>query len=312
MSFELQLLGGAGGAIRYIECTGMLFAVNYGKTCKRPKKEFQMQEQEIKHIIVGLDFSKYSKTVVKEAQALSETLNVPLTYVYAYDYYQTLGDTIEDFVLRMKFQIRKAYKLKENSTILVKMGDPAMQLIEIGKKVEQAPLIVVGHKGYSKMARFFLGSTAEKVATLSPFPVWIHRGRRTLLPKRILVPSDFTEQTDRTLMRVKSFEASVHPTLEVYHVIPEPTPILNFPVYSSMKKQIHEEDNKILAKFTKTHPGMKMIRSNGNILEKIEKRAKRFDIVALSPRDKNRSNPLLGKVATKLVRSVDKPILICP
>lgn len=271
-----------------------------------------MQDQEFKHIIVGVDYSKYSKVVVKEAQKLSEILNVPLTYLYAYDYYQTLGDTIEDFVLRMKFQIRKTYKLKENPSILVKMGDPAIQLIEAAKAISQNPLIIVGHKGYSKMARFFLGSTAEKVATLSPFPVWIHRGQRTLLPKRVLVPSDFTEQTDRTLMQVKAFEASVHPTLELYHVIPEPIPILDFPVHSAMLKQIHDEDNKIFTKFTKSHPDLKAVRGRGNILDKIEKRSKKFDIVALSPRDKNRSNPLLGRVATKLVRSVSKPILICP
>lgn len=271
-----------------------------------------MQHQEIKHIIVGVDLSKYSKIVVKEAQKLSETMKVPLTYLYAYDYFQTLGDTVDEFVLRMKFLIRKTYKLPENPNILVKMGDPAEQLIDIGKKVEQVPLIIVGHKGYSKLARFFLGSTAEKVATLSPFPVWVHRGQRALLPKRILIPSDFSEQTDRTLMQVKSFESSVHPRLELYHVIPKPIPILNFPVHKEMVKQIHDEDNKIFAKFSKTHPDLKMVRSHGNILDRVEKKSKEFDIVALSPRDKNRRNPLLGKVATKIVRSVNKPILICP
>lgn len=278
----------------------------------RGKKGIEMQNQEIKHIIVGVDFSKYSKIVVKEAQKLSETMNIPLTFLYAYDYYQTLGDTVDEFVLRMKFQIRKVYKLKENPTIVVKMGDPALQLIELGKKVDQVPLIIVGHKGYSKMARFLLGSTAEKVATLSPFPVWVHRGRRTILPKRILIPSDLTEQTDRTLMQVRSFETSVHPSLELYHVIPDPIPILDFPVHKAMTKQIHDEDDKIFAKFSKAHPGLKTVRGNGNILDKVEKKAKGFDIVALSPRDKNRSNPLLGKVATKIVRSVNKPILICP
>lgn len=271
-----------------------------------------MQSQDINHIIVGVDYSKYSKVVVKEAQKLSETLNVPVTYVYIFDYYQTLGDTLEDFILRMKFQIRKAYKLKENPNILVKMGDPATQLIEAAKTVGENPLIIVGHKGYSKISRLFLGSTAEKVATLSPFPVWIHRGQRALLPKRVLVPSDLTEQTDRTLLQVKAFEASVHPTLELYHVIPEPIPILDFPVHKAMAKQIHDEDDKIFAKFTKSHPELKAVRGRGNILDRIEKRSKKFDIVALSPRDKNRSNPLLGKVATKLVRSVNKPILICP
>lgn len=271
-----------------------------------------MQPQEFKHIVVGVDFSKYSRTVVQQAQKLSETMYIPITYVYAYDYYQTLGGTIDEFVLQTKFQIRKSYKLDPDSTTFVKMGDPAEQLIEAGKKVALTPLLVVGHKGYSKMARFFLGSTAEKVATLSPFPVWIHRGRKVLLPKRVLVPSDFSEQTDRTLMQLTSFDSTIHPDLELYHVIPDSTPILNFPVHKAMVKQIHLEDDKIFAKFTKTHPNLKMVRGTGNILDRIEKRAKEFDLVALSPRNKSRSNPLLGKVATKLVRSLNKPILICP
>lgn len=271
-----------------------------------------MQHQEIQHIIVGVDFSKYSKVVVKEAQKLSETMKVPLTYVYAYDYFQTLGGTIDEFVTKMKIVIRKTYKLADDPKILIKMGDPAEQLIDIGKTVAQVPLIIVGHKGYSKLARFFLGSTAEKVATLSPFPVWVHRGRRALLPKRILIPSDFSEQTDRTLMQVRSFESSIHPSLELYHVVPNPIPILNFPVHKEMVKQIHDEDDKIFAKFSKTHPDLKMVRSNGNILDKVEKKSKDFDIVALSPRDKSRRNPLLGKVATRIVRSVNKPVLICP
>ncbi|AZZ37331.1 hypothetical protein CIK05_11195 [Bdellovibrio sp. qaytius] len=290
---------------------GMAFATLKIKFLKR-QKGIQMQNQDIGHIIVGIDFSKYSKIVVKEAQKLSETMNVPITYCYAYEYFQTLGGTVDEFVLKMKFQIRKVYKLSENPKIIVQMGDPAEQLIEIAKKIEQAPLIIVGHKGYSKLARFFLGSTAEKVATLSPFPVWIHRGRRALLPKRILIPSDLTEQTDRALSQVKSFESSVHPSLELYHVIPNPIPMLDFTVHKEMVKQINDEDNKNFSNFSKTHPDLKMIRSHGNILDKVEKKSKGFDIVALSPRDKNRRNPLLGKVATKLIRSVNKPILICP
>lgn len=278
----------------------------------RGKKGNEMQHQEFKHIIVGIDFSKYSKTVVKEAQKLSETMNIPVTYFYAYDYFQTLGHTIEEFESRIKKEILKIYKLAENSSVVVKIGDAATEIIAFSKKIDQLPLIVVGHKGYSKVARLFLGSTAEKIATLSPFPVWVHRGRRALLPKRVLVPSDFSEQTDRTLMRVKSFEASVHPALELYHIIPEPIPILDYPVYSAMAKRLHAEDDKIFAEFTKNHPGLKTVRSSGNILNKIEKKAKGFDIVALSPRGKNKRDPLLGKIATKLVRSVNKPILICP
>ena len=41
-----------------------------------------MNNESFKHIVVGIDFSKYSKTVVKEAQKLAETMRIPLTYVF--------------------------------------------------------------------------------------------------------------------------------------------------------------------------------------------------------------------------------------
>ena len=270
------------------------------------------QLQPIKQIIVGIDFSKYSKTVIKEAQKLSETMNVPWALVYVYDYFQTLGGTIEEFELRTRKQIVKIYNLEKDLPLILRMGDPATQLVEFAKKQAGTPLIMVGYKGHSKIAHFFLGSTAEKVATLSPFPVWIHRGNRTLLPKRVLVPSDFTEQTDRALTRVKLFESTFHPALELYHVIPDPMPILDFPVYSEVYKSLHDEDDKLFAEFQKTHAEFKTVRGSGNVIDKIEKRSKRFDLIALSPHGKNKVTPLLGKVATKLVRTGNKPVLICP
>lgn len=271
-----------------------------------------MQHQTVNNIVVGIDFSKYSRTVLKEAQQLSETMSASLSIVYVYDYFQTLGGTIEEFELRIKQQILKLYKLKNDSAVFLRMGDPATQLIEFCKKFQSAPLLVVGFKGHSKIARFFLGSTAEKVATLSPFPVWIHRGLRALLPKKVLVPSDFTEQTDRALSRLKVFESTFHPALELYHVIADPIPVLDFPVYKEAYKRLHDEDDKLFAEFLKTHSEIKTVRGSGNIIDKIEKRSKKFDLIAFSPHGKNKAVPILGKVATKLVRSGTKPILICP
>ena len=271
-----------------------------------------MNNESFKHIVVGIDFSKYSKTVVKEAQKLAETMRIPLTYVYIYEYFQTLGGTIGEFENKTKEHLFKAYKLRQDSSVHLKMGDPAAEIIDFAKKVEPMPLIIVGHKGHGKVANFLLGSTAEKIATLSPFPVWVHRGSRTLLPKKVLIPSDLTEQTDRTLSRIKSFESSFHPSLELYHIMPQPLPILDYPVHRAMTVSLDAEDDKAFAEFTKNHPNLKIARTHGNLLAKIESKAKRFDIVALSPRGKNKRDPLLGKVATKLIRSVNKPILVCP
>lgn len=271
-----------------------------------------MQNKTFKHIVVGVDLSSYSRVVVKEAQVLASEMRLPIKYVHVFDYFQTLGDTIQEFEGNVRKKIVKSYNLQPNADIVLRLGDPAQQLIDVAQEAEQLPLIIVGYKGYSRISQFFLGSTAEKVATLSPFPVWIHRGKRTVLPKKVLIPSDFSERTDTILHRIESFEKRFNTDVELFHVIPQPIPVLDYPAYSAVDKRLHEEDDKLFAAFKSNHPQVKTVRSQGNVIDRIEKRSKKFNLIALSPREKSNLIPLLGRTATKLVRTSQKPVLICP
>lgn len=70
--------------------------------------------------------------------------------------------------------INKAKKIKPNVEITseLKEGDPALQIVETAKE-EDFDVIVIGHKGESRMHEFLLGSNSEKVAHLSQCPVII-------------------------------------------------------------------------------------------------------------------------------------------
>lgn len=70
--------------------------------------------------------------------------------------------------------VSDAKKLKPNVEVAaeLKEGDPAVQIVETAKD-ENFDLIVIGHKGESRMQEFFLGSNSEKVAHLSECPVVI-------------------------------------------------------------------------------------------------------------------------------------------
>jgi nucleotide-binding universal stress UspA family protein len=70
--------------------------------------------------------------------------------------------------------IDKAKKIKPNVEISaeLKEGDPALQIVETAKD-ENFDVIVIGHKGESRVREFFLGSNSEKVAHLSQCPVII-------------------------------------------------------------------------------------------------------------------------------------------
>lgn len=280
---------------------GMFLASNKG-----------MRNSHIKSIIVGIDFSPYSKLVVKEAQLLAEEMKLPIRYVHVFDYFQTIGDTIQQFEDNVRKKILKVYKLNVGADIVLRLGDPANEIITIAGQAQQLPLIIVGYKGHSRMGHFFLGSTAEKIATISPYPVWVHRGERTVLPKKVLVPSDFSERTDSALDRIKIFEKKFNADVELYHVIPHAIPILDYPVYAAVERRLSEEDDKLYESFTSRHPKLKTVRSRGNVLDNIQKRSRKFNVIALSPSGKSNLAPVLGRTATKLVRSSKKPVLICP
>lgn len=271
-----------------------------------------MKSKAIQQIIVGVDFSRYSKLVVKEAQKLAKTMKIPLRYVYVNDVFQFVGEPREVAEKKLTEKVYKFYKLKKDTDVVIRTGDAPEQLIEAAKASQLSPLIMVGHKGMGAIARFLLGSTAERVALLSPFPVWIHRGQKVLLPKKILVPSDFSKHTDTTLNQVQSFDKAFKSNLELFHVIQEPTPVVDLPIYSLVYQQIHSDDDRSFADFKKSHPNYKTVRDIGEVAEQVEERSRKFDLVAFSPRGKGESTPFLGRVAAKLVRSGNKPVLICP
>lgn len=271
-----------------------------------------MKKQEINHIVVGLDLSEYSKVVVREAQKLAKTMNVPVTYVHVYDYELWPAHIEKSLIIDLKAQVLKMYKLKPADQVEIRFGDAARKVIEVAKALKQSPLIIVGHKGVGAVVRFFLGSTAEKIALLSPYPVWIHRGNKATLPKKVLIPSDFSKQTDKTLNQIKSFDRAFKPKLELFHVIPEPTPVLDYPSYSLVYQHIQASEDKTFAQFKKAHPDLYAVRDRGDVAERVKQRSKTFDLIAVSPRGKKQSRPLLGHVAAKLIRSSEKPVLVCP
>jgi len=57
---------------------------------------------------------------------------------------------------------------------VVREGDIAEEIVKMGNEMS-AELIVVGHKGISKIGRFQLGSVADKVARYAERPVLIVR-----------------------------------------------------------------------------------------------------------------------------------------
>lgn len=269
-----------------------------------------MIAKNIKSILVGVDFSNYSKIVVQEAQQLSRKLKAPLTYVHCYTYDRWPQNIKEDLIKSLPEQIRSTYHLDPKADVRIGFGEPAEAIISWAKKLKN-PLIMIGHKGHSPVLRFFLGSTAEKIAQISKFPVWIHRGSQAHLPKKILVPSDLSQQTEKTLAQIQPLNKSLKTDIELYHVSQEPSPFLDYSTWNIVYSQMISEDEHKFSRFQKNHNQYKSRREVGNIAERIEKRSRKFDLVALAAHKSNKNHPTLGPIAAKLIRSGQKPVLIC-
>lgn len=271
-------------------------------------------KKSVQNLVVGLDLSSYSKLVAKEAQELSKALQLPITYVYAYedsDLYHISIVTDRKSVARIyENKIRKNYNLNPKDKVLIRFGLAEKEILSVARKLRN-PLILVGYRSGHAITRFFLGSVAERLALTSPFPIWIHRGEKLVLPEKILIPSDLSERSDKTLKEIKPIENALGASIEVYHVQQNPFPISGYEAWAEIQKRITKSDIQRLKTFKKKHPGLKIIREKGAIVPTIQSRAKNFDLIAISPRHP-RTKGVFGKVTGRVVRSADRPVLVVP
>lgn len=269
-----------------------------------------MKNMHINYLIVGIDFSDYSKIVVREARVLAKRMKIPIIYVHSYTDERWPENIRDELFKSLPEQIRVTYNLEPKADVRTGFGDAAKFILETAGNLSN-PLIVIGHKGKNPLVRLFLGSTAEKIAQTSPYPVWIHRGERIILPEKILVPSDFGRQTNHTLRQIESLSKSLHPKIELYHVSQEPIPLLDYSTWNYVYADIMAHEDKQFAQFKKNHSEYKIVREQGlDVANMIKKRARNFDVVAVSPKGKGRSSPFVGHVTSRVMRSIDKPVLI--
>lgn len=269
-----------------------------------------MKNNNINYMVVGVDFSDYSKVVVHEARELAKKMKIPIVYVHSYTDERWPQYMKSEIIKSLPEQIRETYHLENKADVRTGFGNAAKFILETANNLTN-PLILVGHKGQNPLARMLLGSTAEKIAQISPYPVWIHRGDKIILPEKILVPSDLGRQTNKTLRQVQNLSKNIQPNIELYHVAEEPIPLLDHSTWNSLYVDIMAHEDKQFTQFKRNHPDYKIVREQGiDVAGMIKKRSRNFDVVAVSPKGKGNSTPFFGHVAAKLMRSSDKPVLI--
>ena len=131
-------------------------------------------------ILVGYDGSESSKKALEKAVTLlreKDELIVLSVVPSSEDREFTIIDS-DLSVANAQSQVNNAIACLKKKGLniigIVRKGDIADEILKMGKEIK-CDLIVVGHKGVSKVGKFMLGSVAEKVVRYATRPVLVVR-----------------------------------------------------------------------------------------------------------------------------------------
>lgn len=266
-------------------------------------------------VIVGVDFSRASRLIVRQAMRLARDFRAELIVVHAAaEPIQVTGPeglpvpvTRGLHLIELSSSLRRFYRLPENVREIVRRGSPARLLSRIASTVPR-PLIVVGTSSRSTVSRFFLGSQAEELAVHSLYPVWVHRGDRVVSLRHLLVPTDLSE-TSQSLADVID-EWSEDQGLSVSYLFVRPELPMGLSISWSK-----EHDEKLLGGLLQAMARFrerprKLLTDAGDPVERICRRARRYDVVVMSPHNRSGLFQSFGQVTTQVIRHSEVPVLV--
>ncbi|MBN1222914.1 MAG: universal stress protein [Candidatus Aminicenantes bacterium] len=180
----------------------------------------------LKKVLWATDFSDEGQEAFLYADIFARIFGAELVACHVVpgftpDHYQSAIVVIDELNKRMahmkkmardrfeSFQKKKGVKFE----YLIRDGNASKEIIAAAEK-EKADLIVIGRKGLSAIERLFIGSVANHVLRNSPVPVLMTKKKRGKPKfKKILVPTDFSEQEDEernyAWKLAKAFDANI-------------------------------------------------------------------------------------------------------
>jgi nucleotide-binding universal stress UspA family protein len=139
-------------------------------------------ELSLERVIVALDGSASSKTVMSRAFALNRTYGLALSFLSVADIpshlYGLDAKVAGEMINEARQVLEPVHKVAEKENItsdfLVREGKPG-EIIVLTAKQKNSGLIIIGSHGRTGMKRLLMGSVAERVIGNAPCPVLVVR-----------------------------------------------------------------------------------------------------------------------------------------
>lgn len=276
----------------------------------------------ISDIVVGVDFSKYSRVVFKQAQSLAKKFGAKLHAVYVFEdpvilanqnLYLNAYRYAPPLPEEMIKSIEKFYHIEASTSLFIaaREGVVYKNILQVAKSLKN-PLIVVGSVGHGAFSRFLLGSQAELISLKSSYPVWVHRGSQIRSFKSVLIPIDFSAATQNVVGLFKNNSLKLKLNVDCLHIQSETYPFLDYDMYVSFKNEMNNKLKKLTAKFQKLNPQLRLKFKTGDAAEEIVRIGKKYDVIVMNPHNRSGLFKSFGKVTAKVIRLADVPVLIIP
>lgn len=267
-----------------------------------------------KTIVVGVDFSEYSKLVVEQAQVLARRWKARVVLVHSANERLKafrsiyLSNRKPPSTGSLKERVRSFYNLKKTPLkIIIGYDNPTRLISSVAKEVSQ-PLVMAGYTGHSQLAEMMFGSTAHNLVHDIKGPVWIHRGQKVIEPNRILVPHDLSRQAHRAINLCENLKLIQPLKYDVFFVRERPIPVLDYSLYVNMQKEMVKATQSKLTNLLAEYPRLEFHSTTGDVTEKIVEKTKDFDLILIT-HQKQRSFLSVSETSL-LMKSSQAPLLI--
>lgn len=289
----------------------------------------------IEHILVPTDFSEASEAALATALDLARAFGARVTLLHAWSippfaYAEAISWPLTDFQGAAREALdgvlARTSKTYPKIGAVLREGGAWEQIVDV-VKTRECDLVVMGTHGRHGLPRVVLGSVAAKVVRLSPVPVVTVAARQA--PRqagaaegaaksksfaRILVPTDFSEASERSIAHAVSLARTFQAQLTLVHVWRMPntgySEQLEWP-NEAMERAARKALGDALARTQKLYGDTDAVLREGaeaqQILELVDKR--NIDLVVMGTHGRRGiSRLVLGSIAEKIVRLSPVPV----
>ena len=158
----------------------------------RPEKDGKDRPSEVRSILVPLDESENSRSILPEVKGVAKALGASVAFFSAFDYGPSLGSTyVPHAAMEEDEREEDLNRLREylnglaaefradgiDASVRVTVNEsPARAILERQEEIG-ADLVAMSTRGRGGVARLLMGSVADKVVRAGNVPVMVVRGR---------------------------------------------------------------------------------------------------------------------------------------